>query len=237
MSFVGKAIGSILGPITGASQAADAATNAANIQAGSAQAGIASNERYLAQLQELLKPYTDAGPGALTAQQNLIGLNGNDAQSASIDALKASPQFAALLQQGNDSILSNASATGGLRGGNTQAALAQFSPALLSQLISDQYSRLGGLTQLGQNSAAGVGAAGLQTGGAISNLLQQQGAAQAGGVLAQGGVNRSVFGTALQGLGAFAALRGFGGGGAAAAAPGAGVVAGGSGMRMPPINF
>ncbi|WP_449405980.1 hypothetical protein [Massilia phosphatilytica] len=37
------------------------------------------------------------------------------------------PRFQALQQQGNDAILANASATGGLRGGNVQGALGQFS--------------------------------------------------------------------------------------------------------------
>ena len=39
------------------------------------------------------------------------------------------------------------------------------------------------MTSLGQQSAVGVGTAGQAMGGNISNLLQQQGAAQAGGIL------------------------------------------------------
>jgi len=52
-------------------------------------------------------------------------------------------------------------------------------------LIEQQYGRLGGMTALGQQSAAGVGAAGQQTGVNVANLLGQQGAAQAGGELGQ----------------------------------------------------
>jgi hypothetical protein len=63
--------------------------------------------------------------------------------------------------------------------------LAQFRPALLNQAIEQQYGRLGGMTQLGQRSAAGVGAAGMETGSNVSNLLAQQGAARAGGELGQ----------------------------------------------------
>jgi hypothetical protein len=59
-------------------------------------------------------------------------------------------------------------ATGGLRGGNVQAALGQFQPQLLAQLIDQQYSRLGGLTSIGQNAAAGVGNAGMSTGNSIT---------------------------------------------------------------------
>jgi hypothetical protein len=118
--------------------------------------------------------------------------------------------FTSMLQQGENSILQNASATGGLRGGNTQAALAQFSPALLSQMINDQYSRLGGLTALGQNAAAGVGNAGMQTGSNISALLQQQGAAQAGNALGQGQAVAGIANGFASGAGAYAGMRGFG---------------------------
>jgi hypothetical protein len=77
---------------------------------------------------------------------------------------------------------------------------------LLSSLIEQQYNRLGGLTSLGQNAAAGVGNAGMSTGANISNLLGRQGQAQAGGILGQqgamtGGINQA-FG-AVQGAGGF----------------------------------
>jgi hypothetical protein len=54
---------------------------------------------------------------------------------------------------------------------------------MLQEALDQQYARLGGLTALGQQSAAGVGAAGMQTGQAVAGLLQQQGAARAGGTL------------------------------------------------------
>lgn len=146
--------------------------------------------------------------GSLAGQQDLIGLNGADAQRAAIGAIEGSPQMQALVQQGENAILQNASATGGLRGGNTQGALAQFRPALLSQLIDQQYGRLAGITQLSQNSATGVGTAAMQTGTNVSNLLQQQGAATAGGVLAQG---RAQAGYANAISGALGAYAGYGG--------------------------
>lgn len=145
-----------------------------------------------------LKPFTTAA------------INGVDAQRAAINALQSSPLFTSLLQQGENAILQNSSATGGLRGGNTQAALLQFRPQLLSQVINDQYSKLGGLSSLGQSSAAGVGSAGMTTGNNISSLLQQQGAAQAGAALARGKAKSDMFGGILGGLGT---VIGGGGGG------------------------
>lgn len=176
----------LVGGIYSANKQSKAADKAAGLQSDATMAGIAQQDKQFEAIQALLKPYVDAGTPALNAQQELIGLKGGSAQQQAIDALRASPQFTSLLAQGENSILSNASATGGLRGGNVQAALAQYSPQLLAQTINDQYARLGGLTSIGQNAAAGVGNAGMQTGNNITNLLQQQGAALAGGALAQG---------------------------------------------------
>jgi hypothetical protein len=216
---IGGAIGAGLG---GAIEGREAVGQAAGVQAGAAQAGIDEQRRQFDAIQKLLQPYSEAGTGALTQQQALLGMGAPGAQQQAIAALQSSPQFQALQQQGENAILQNAAATGGLRGGNVQAALAQFRPALLSSLIEQQYSRLGGLTSLGQNAAAGVGNAGMSTGNNIATLLGRQGQAQAGGILGQqsaltGGINQA-FG-AIQGAGGFGKLfgggaQGFQGGGA-----------------------
>lgn len=174
-----------IGVASSLSQAEDA-EDAAYAQQQSAQQGISEERRQFDAIQKLIKPYVDAGQPALTGQQDLLGLNGNNAQGAAISNIQNSAGFQSLLKQGENSILQNASATGGLRGGNTQAALAQYSPALLSAAINDQYSKLGGLTNLGQNSAVMQANAGQQSTNSIVQLLQQQGAAKAGGLLAEG---------------------------------------------------
>lgn len=213
MSFVGDVIGDVFGGITGASQQAEAAGQASQTQAGMAQAGIDEQRRQFDKMVELLSPYVTAGKGALGAQQNLIGLGGAGPQQAAISALQQSPEFLALQQQGENAMLQNAAATGGLRGGNLQGALAQFRPQILANLINQQYSRLGGLSQMGQASAAGQASGGMQTGANIANLLGQQGAALAGGQLAQGSVVGNTFGTLANVAGAIYGAGGFGGGG------------------------
>jgi len=164
---------------------ADAAGDAAAAQAGSAQAGITEQRRQFDQIQELLKPYVAVGEPALAQQQAFLGMQGPEAERAAIERIRGGETFQALARQGEEAILQRASATGGLRGGNVQAALAQFRPQLLSGLIEQQYNRLGGLTSLGQQSAAGVGTAGQAMGTNVTNLLGQQGAAQAAGALGQ----------------------------------------------------
>jgi hypothetical protein len=170
--------------ISGA-MASDAAGDASAAQAASAEAGMDEQRRQFDAIQALLKPYVDVGQPALSQQQAFLGLQGPEAERAAIDRIQSGETFGALARQGEEAILQRASATGGLRGGNVQAALAQFRPQLLSGLIEQQYSRLGGLTSLGQQSAAGVGTAGQAMGTNIANLLGQQGAAQAAGALGQ----------------------------------------------------
>ena len=163
-----------------------AANQAAQAQTESSQAAIDEQKRQFDVIQELMKPYVNAGTTGLAGQQDLLGLNGAAKQQAAIDSINNSQAMQTYMQQGENAILQNASATGGLRGGNTQSALSQFRPQLLNQLINQQYQNLGGLTSIGQNAAAGVGNAGMQSAGNIGNLLQQVGAAQAGNALAQG---------------------------------------------------
>jgi hypothetical protein len=163
-----------------------AAEEAAGAQTRSSEAQIAETRRQFDEVRRLLQPYVEAGAPALQAQQAMLGLGGVEAERAQIAAVERSPTFQALLRQGEESLLQRASATGGLRGGNVQAALAQFRPALLAQELGTRYERLGGLTSLGQRSAAGVGAAGMESGQDISTALGAIGSAQAGQALAQG---------------------------------------------------
>lgn len=198
MSFIGNAVGSVIGGITGAKQQAKAAEAAGEIQAGAASQAIEEQRRQFDILTELLRPYVEAGQPALQQQQALIGLRGAPEQQTAIAGLEQSPFFRSAVRQGEEALLQRASATGGLRGGNIQAALAQFRPQMLESQIAQQYERLGGLTTLGQRSAAGQGAAGMETAGSIGNLLAQQGAALAGGRLAAGSVPRQTFGDVLR---------------------------------------
>ncbi len=179
------------------------AQEAAKIQAQAAQAGIDEQRRQFDALQALLAPYQQAGLPALQAQQSMLGLGSPEQAQAQINSILQGPQYQAMQQQGQEAILQNAAATGGLRGGNTQAALAQFSPQLLSQLLNDRYTQLGGMTTIGQNSAAGIGSQGMGMASNIGNLLQQQGAAQAGGKLAMNQAMSNLLNMGAQAGGAY----------------------------------
>lgn len=210
MTSVAAAVGgaALVGGLASAGAQRSAGNKAADAQTAAAQAGIDAQQRQFDSISQMLSPYRDAGTQALGGQLALTGLKGVDAQQQAIAQLQGSPAFQAALRQGENSILQNASATGNLRGGNVQAALGQFSPALLAQTINDQYARLGGITSLGQNAAAMTGNAGMNTGNQISQLLQQQGAAQAGAYLNQGKQTGAMWNSLSGALGSFAGLGG-----------------------------
>jgi hypothetical protein len=196
MSWIAAAV--IGSTVVGGVLQSSAQKSASDAQVKSAEAGIEEQRRQFDAVQKLLQPFVETGTTALGQQAALIGAGGPEAQRSAIQALEQGPEFQALTRQGEEAILQQAAATGGLRGGNVQGALAQFRPQVLASLIDQQYNRLGGLAQAGQASAAGVGSAGMQTGANISNLMQQQGAARAGGALAQGQTWGNVFGGIAQ---------------------------------------
>lgn len=171
-----------------------AAQEAGAAQTEATQAGIDFQREMLDQFMGLASPYVEAGTGALQQQQALAGLLGPEAQAAAISGLESSPAFQSALQQGETSILQNAAATGGVRGGNTQGVLAQYAPQLLSQEIANQYNKLGGIAGMGQSAAMGVGNMGMQAGQGISNSLSALGQQQASGILGEYNLQRGFLG-------------------------------------------
>jgi hypothetical protein len=204
VGFIGDAIGSVVGGITGAKQSAKGASQAANTQAASADKAIAEARDARLANQQLQSPFVDAGSKAIAQQMGLIGLNGTAAQQDSMNALLSGPEYTTGVRQGEEAILQNASATGGLRGGNTNNSLANFRADLLASTFNNQFQRLGQVSSLGQNAASGVGNAGMETAASIGKLLQQQGTAVAGGQIAQGNMVANNFQTGLKIAGAVA---------------------------------
>lgn len=194
MGFIKKTFNNITGKT--------AAQQAMNAQVQSNQASIDEQRRQFDALQNLLNPYVKAGNQALTDQQNLMGLNGFDKQQSAISDIERSPLLQSMYKQAENAILQNASATGGLRGGNIQGALADNRMNILAQAVQGQMQNLSGLTSLGQNAAAGVGNQGMNMAGNIGLLNQNIGQAQAGERLTSGQLNRQILGAGIQGLSA-----------------------------------
>jgi hypothetical protein len=135
-----------VGALGSAAIGASAASKAGKYQERAADKGVEEQRAAREEMRRLLEPYVAAGGPALEAQMGALGLRGAEAQQAYVAEQEQSPIYQALARQQEEAILQNASATGGLRGGNVQGALAQFRPALLNQFLEQQYGKLGGMT-------------------------------------------------------------------------------------------
>lgn len=148
----------------------------------------------MATLGGLYSPYTTAGAGALgglnqyaqgglaafNQQQALTGALGPEAQAAAYASIQGSPAYQAAVGESENAILQNASATGGLRGGNVQMALAKNRPLLLDSFVQRQFGNLGGLAALGATNydtlaRLGQGSATGQAQGALDVLRGNSG--------------------------------------------------------------
>lgn len=201
MSFIKKGFDSLTGKT--------AAKEASKAQQNASQQGMEEQRRQFDALQALMKPYVDSGTGALAGQNDLLGLNGFDKQQSAIGNIENSPFFKSQYQQAENALLQNASATGGLRGGNTQEALADNRSNMLFQNVQGQLQNLSGVAANGQNAAAGLGGNGLQFGQNIAQGYQDIGQAQAGYQLGKGQIYQNLLGFGLKagagalGLGGF----------------------------------
>lgn len=198
---VAVAAGTVVAGYMGSQSKKKAASTAAGAQVEAARLGIEETRRQFDKLQELLSPYVQFGEKGIGAYEALLGLSGPEAQRREVKMLEESPVFQSMLKQGESAILSNASATGGLRGGNTQGALAQYRPELLAKMVEQRYGQLSDVLRFGQASAAGVGAGAQQAGANIASLMQQTGAAQAGSAIAAGKADAENWNTFAETLG------------------------------------
>ena len=207
-TFVGKALG--LDDITGVEAAQDAANQAADIQAQGALAAEEGINRRFDITQENLRPFQEAGVGALGRQQALLGLSGQDAQQQAFQDFNESPGQAFLRNRGEKALLRNASAIGGLGGGNVRSALQQQGIGFAQQDFQNQFGRLGQIAGQGQAATTTGGQLGAQAAGQAGQFGIAGSEARASGILG-GQQAESQFTNSILGLGGMA-LGGFLGG-------------------------
>ena len=193
----------LIDDITGVEAAQDAANKAAGIQAQGAQAGIAEQRRQFDITQGNLKPFQEAGVGALGQQQALLGLSGQDAQSEAFAAFNESPGQKFMRDRAQRNLVRNSSAIGGLGGGNVRSALVEQGAGFAQQDFNNQFGRLGQLAGQGQNATNSLGQFGAQASGNIANLGVAGSQARASGILG-GQQAESQFRSDLIGLGGMA---------------------------------
>lgn len=203
---IAGAVGSIASGLVASNAQKKAAEAAANAQTTASNNAIAEQKRQFDAIQQMLGPYAAGGLTAFDKQMALSGAHGLQKQLGAYDELEQSPVFASMLKQGENAMLQNAAATGGLRGGNTQNALMQFRPQLLNQMATDQFNRLGAISQQGLGAATNTGVAGQAYASNVGNLMQNIGNANAANALARGQAGITLGNSLAQGFGALSKL-------------------------------
>jgi len=155
--------------------------------------------------QKNLAPFIGAGGAAIPNLQNLLG-NGPQGAAGEEQALAATPGYQFQLGQGLQGILSNATATGGVGGGNTLKALMGYGQGLADQTYQQSVGNQMGLAQLGENAAAGQGGISANVGGQIGQNIIGAGNVQSAGLVgagsaAQGGIQNFLLSQLLNGGG------------------------------------
>ena len=192
-----------IGSIFGGGKAKKAIDRATAAQVDAANRAIDEQRRQYDTTRADFQPYRDAGYSGLGQLGDLVGINGGAKQGTAIDALRASPFYQQLYRNGEEALLQNASATGGLRGGNTERGLADFGADTLMQTIERQLASLGGLAGMGMGATESVANFGQNKANAVSQQLGNIGSAQASGYLAKGGISSQQWanaGGALDGI-------------------------------------
>ncbi len=211
---IGAALGAVAtigGSLISSGNSSDAMNNATQAQTAANDQAIAEQQREFGINQANQAPWLAAGQDALSQQMGLLGLGSGGAtqQQSAISQLQNSPLYQSLFRNGQNTVLNNAAATGGLRGGNTQSSLANFGSDTLAQVIQQQLANLGGISGTGQTSANQLGSAGQNTANSISSLLSQNGQSQAGGILGTAGVNNNAINSISKSLGGLFGNSGF----------------------------
>lgn len=112
---------------------------------------------------DTLSPYTAAGDAAIKLQADLSGANGPEAQAAAFAQYNESPEVAYQRQQAEQSVLRNASATGGLQSSGVLQELQKQAVGLAQQDYGNYFSRLGDVSGTGLSGASTL--ANIQSGG------------------------------------------------------------------------
>lgn len=165
MSFVGDIFDGITGK------------TAAETAARSSDAAVGLQREALDYLKTSQAPLFQAQEFGLGGLMDYFGGN----QQGLVDQAMQSPYYQSMLAQGEEATLRNAAATGGLRSGTTQNALAANNQNVLNSAIGQQ---LGGLSQLAGFSPNATGVANQMNtiGGTLAQGITAQGQAQQQGL-------------------------------------------------------
>ena len=192
--------------LAGAAISSSGAQSAANTQSAAAQQAEQRLQQNYQNTVASETPYQAAGLQGLNQLTNLLGPGGYLSTPANYQQYQQSPGYQFQLQQGEQALLDQQSALGGVAGGNTLKALTNYGQGaaatdyqqFVNNTMAQQnqlYGELGGLVNTGQGATTTVANAGQGTATQQANLITGAGSAQSAAQVA--GAN--AFGSALTG--------------------------------------
>lgn len=170
--------------VAGAAAQAYSANKASKSQQSSAAEAARIQQAMYNQTRQDSAPYRQVGEQSINPLLALSGINGDP---AAVQAqLQQLPGYQFALTQGLKAQQNSATARGlGVSGAALKGG-ANFATGLADQTFGNQFNRLLGLTQLGQNAAAQTGQFGANAAGGMGNALMSGGNAAAAGYNAMG---------------------------------------------------
>jgi hypothetical protein len=165
---------------TGAQAAAE---EAARVQSQAAVSAVPIQQQAFLGAQQNIQPFVGVGQAALGSRAALAGLGGQAGQEAAFAQIAESPGQRFIRDRQQRALLRNASAIGGLGGGNIRTALQEQAAGFAAQDIGAQRQELAQLSGGGLQAAGTLGGLGAATAGNIADLTQAEAAARATGIL------------------------------------------------------
>lgn len=219
--------------VIGSAISGDASKSAANTESDAAKYSANLQDQELQQMRQTMQPFVQSGSFANQRLMSLLGVGPHNLTDPSFGSLTQpftadtfrqyqDPGYQFQLQQGQQALQNSQAAQNGVLSGAALKDLIGFNQGMASNAYSNAfdrymasndatYQRLAGLLGIGENAAAGVGNAGIQTGANIGNTIMGGASAQAAGTIGQanavnGGINNAL------GYYMLSKMPGFGGG-------------------------
>jgi hypothetical protein len=163
--------------------------DAANAEVAGRREAIGEARRQFDLNRADLAPRIEAEQSALEQLLRFLGVRGADAEREAIEGFQESPGQAFLRKRQERALVRNASATGGLRGGNILTALQEQANDIASTQLGDRMSRLAGV------ASGNTAVAGANIGTNLTNSIMNQhtgiGTARATGIRGEADARRS----------------------------------------------
>lgn len=140
-----------------------------------------------------LQPYAQTGGAGLDSIAAMYGMpsranpaGGQAFSDSSLEAFRRSPDYQVALKEGIRARDLSAASKGNLLSGGQEKRIAEYGSELASLKFGEYMDRLFKLSGMGQNAAAGQGAAAQSAGSSLSQLALGTGEAQASGYVGAG---------------------------------------------------